>query len=188
MRRGELLGLQWADVDLAGRWLSVRRSRGARGMGDVKGGHGRQVRLTEAAVDALGAISGGDGQVFTTSVGTPPIPRNVPRAFEAPLTRANMPRIRFHDMRHTAATLLLKRGVHPKMVADLLGHTSVTVTLNAYSHVTAGMHAQAAFEMDAVLVPTPLAKERRQAEPESLRFLKTESRNPLRTTALNWRR
>ena len=67
------------------------------------------------------------------------------------LTRADLPRIRFHDLWHTAATLLLGRGVNPKIVSEMLGHASNGITLDCYSHVLPDMPAQAAAEMDAVL-------------------------------------
>jgi integrase len=66
------------------------------------------------------------------------------------LERAGLPRIRVHDLRHTAATLLLSQGVHPKVVQELLGHSSITLTLDTYSHVLPGLHADAAARMDAL--------------------------------------
>lgn len=65
--------------------------------------------------------------------------------------RAGAPRIRFHDLRHTAATLLLGRGVHPKIVSEMLGHSTIAITLDTYSHVTPTMQREAAAAMDAVL-------------------------------------
>ena len=67
------------------------------------------------------------------------------------LKRAELPRIRFHDLRHTAATLLLGRGVNPKIVSEMLGHASVGITLDTYSHVLPTMQQSAAAEMDAAL-------------------------------------
>ena len=66
------------------------------------------------------------------------------------LDAAGLPRVRVHDLRHTAATLLLGQGVHPKVVQELLGHSSVTLTLDTYSHVLPGLHADAAARMDAL--------------------------------------
>ena len=71
--------------------------------------------------------------------------------FKRELAKAGLPRIRIHDLRHTAATLLLTRGVHPKVVQDLLGHSTVTLTLDTYSHVTPALHKEAADQMDALL-------------------------------------
>ena len=69
------------------------------------------------------------------------------------LTRAGLPRIRFHDLRHTAATLLLGRGINPKIVSEIYGHASVGITLDTYSHVLPTMQRMAAAEMDASLSP-----------------------------------
>jgi integrase len=71
--------------------------------------------------------------------------------FKPLLERAELPDIRFHDLRHTRATLLLSRGHHPKLVQDLLGHASVAPTLDRYSHVLPGMGAQTAAAMEAAL-------------------------------------
>lgn len=67
------------------------------------------------------------------------------------LKRANLPAIRFHDLRHTAATLLLTQGVHSKVVSEMLGRATITLTLDTYSHLLPVMHAQAAATMDALL-------------------------------------
>ena len=75
--------------------------------------------------------------------------------FTGLLERAGLLRVRFHDLRHTAATLLLEQGVHPKVAADMLGHATVAVTLDTYSHVTSGMHEAAAEALDAVLRTRP---------------------------------
>lgn len=66
-------------------------------------------------------------------------------------TRAGLPRIRSHDLRHTAATVLLEHGINPKVVSEMLGRASIAITLNIYSHVLPDMQAQAAVEMDAAL-------------------------------------
>jgi len=67
------------------------------------------------------------------------------------LDRAGLPRLRFHDLRHSAATLLLGRGVHPKIVSEMLGHSQIAITLDLYSHVTPTMQRQATDAMEAVL-------------------------------------
>jgi integrase len=78
--------------------------------------------------------------VFPSSVGTPLSHRNVVRSFKALLLRADLPSsIRLYDLRHTCATLLLSRNVHPKYVQELLGHASITQTLDTYSHIIEGM-------------------------------------------------
>lgn len=77
------------------------------------------------------------------------------RSFHPLLEKAGLPKIRFHDLRHTAATLLLAAGENPKIVAEMLGHSTVNMTLNVYSHVTPSMQKQAAAKMDAILTAAP---------------------------------
>jgi integrase len=88
------------------------------------------------------------GLVFATNVGTPFNPENiVKRSFKPLLEKAGLPEIRFHDLRHTFATLLLGRGVHPKMVQELLGHATIAMTLDTYSHYLPSMGDQASGAM-----------------------------------------
>jgi integrase len=90
--------------------------------------------------------------VFTSGVGTIINPTNLrKRSFASLLKRAGLSRIRFHDLRHTCATLLLSRNVHPKYVQELLGHANIAITLDTYSHVIPGMGDHAARAMEDVL-------------------------------------
>jgi integrase len=73
------------------------------------------------------------------------------RTFKLALKRARLPIVRFHDLRHTAATLLLQADEHPKVVSEMLGHSTITLTLDTYSHVIPAMHERAAATMDAIL-------------------------------------
>jgi integrase len=92
------------------------------------------------------------GLVFTNEIGKPLDRSNVlRRSFHRLLKAAGAPRIRFHDLRHTAATLMLGRGVHPKVVSETLGHSQIAVTLDLYSHVTPTMQHEAAEAVDAVI-------------------------------------
>ena len=92
------------------------------------------------------------GLVFSSSVGTPLSHRNVVRSFKAVLRRAGLPAaIRLYDLRHTCATLLLSRNVHPKYVQELLGHASISQTLDTYSHVLPGMGCGASNAMEDTL-------------------------------------
>jgi len=156
MREGELFGLRWADVNLdAGAVYVVRqlKTRSAR----------RQVLLASVAVDALtrhlanqreecrqlGPAWDEQGLVFPNTVGRPLHSSNfLQRSFYPLLERAGLPHIRFHDLRHSAATLLLGLGIHPKIVSEMLGHSQIGITLDLYSHVTATMQQEAvrAFE------------------------------------------
>lgn len=90
--------------------------------------------------------------VFTNDVGGPVEPTNLIRRFFQPLLkRAGLPPIRFHDLRHTAATLMLSQGVHPKIVSEMLGHSQINITLDLYSHVTPTLQRQAAAAVDDLL-------------------------------------
>jgi integrase len=170
LRIGELLGLKWEDIDLDAETLHVRRTRSQGKAGPTfttpKNGKGRSIRLTGRAVEALKAhkaaqnaerLKLGDlwednGLVFCTTAGRPLDFRNVATAsFKRLLEKAGLPDIRFHDLRHTCATLLLSRGHHPKLVQELLGHSSVAMTLDRYSHVLPGMGDQTAAAMEAAL-------------------------------------
>jgi integrase len=131
-----------------------------------KSGKGRNIRLTQRATVALrehrkrrleermerGTLWQEQGLVFPSSVGTPLSGGNLIRTFKALLGRAALPQsFRFHGLRHTCATLLLRQGVNPKFVQDLLGHADISLTLNIYSHVLPDMGDAAAGAMDAAL-------------------------------------
>ena len=79
------------------------------------------------------------GLVFPSTIGTPTSGGNLNRSFKALLERAGLPAVRFHDLRHTSATLLLRQGVNPKYVQELLGHADTCLTLNVYSHLPPDM-------------------------------------------------
>jgi integrase len=172
MRQGELLGLKWEDIDLNAGTLRVRRTLstaigGGFGFSPPKTAKGRRnIKLPESALSSLrnhreaqlekrDGITGlweDHGLVFTTHVGTP-ISRQdlITRSFKPLLQRAGLPNIRFHDLRHTCATLLLCRGVHAKLVQELLGHATISVTLDTYSHVLPSMGDHTATAMDDML-------------------------------------
>ncbi len=100
----------------------------------------------------LGELFADQGLVFNSRVGTP-ISRQdlITRSFRPLIRRAGLPDIRFHDLRHTCATLLLGKGVHAKLVQELLGHATISITLDTYSHVLPGMGDAAAGAMDEAL-------------------------------------
>jgi len=172
MRQGELLGVKWQDIDLDNGSLQVRRTIGrVRGQGFVesepKSAKGRrQIVLAPSAVSALrqhwdrqfterlgaGALPGTDTLVFCNGLGRPIEPQNLLyRSFRQLLTRAGLPRMRFHDLRHSAASLLLSMGTHPKIVQELLGHSQISLTLDTYSHVLPGLQRQAVDDLGALL-------------------------------------
>jgi integrase len=176
LREGELLALRWEDVYLEAvkPAVLVRRTltRGEGGRGWVVGGstkssRGRRVRLTQQAASSLKdhrkrqleerlRLSGlwqDQGLVFPNETGSPLNPSNLRnRSFKRIKARAGVREdLRFHDLRHTCATLLLSEGVNVKVVSELLGHASVTITLNTYAHVLPDMQDSAADAMEAAL-------------------------------------
>jgi integrase len=103
----------------------------------------------------LGAAWQDNGLVFPSTIGTPQDGSNLANlVFRRVLNKAGLPRIRFHDLRHTCATLLLSHGTDAKTVADLLGHANITITLGTYGHVLPNMRERAADIMDAILAPS----------------------------------
>lgn len=96
--------------------------------------------------------------VFTTTIGTPLDGTNVTHRFQVLLREAGLPRYRFHDLRHTAASLMLRQGVPARVVMETLGHSQINLTLNTYSHVMPALMGDAAARMDALLTGVaPLA-------------------------------
>ncbi len=91
------------------------------------------------------------GLVFTSTIGTSLDPRNASRLFQEALQRAGLPHIRSHDLRHTCASLLLARGVHPRVVMETLGHSQISLTMDTYSHVIPALQKEAADRMNALL-------------------------------------
>jgi integrase len=92
------------------------------------------------------------GLIFSSEIGTPLNPENlVKRSFKPLLKRCGLSEIRFHDLRHTCATLLMGRGVHPKLVQELLGHATIAMTLDTYSHYLHSMGDQASGAMGEAL-------------------------------------
>ena len=112
----------------------------------------RQRDWFQAQDRLLAAEAWQDGSyVFTTRIGTPMHSGDVTRALQRLLAAAELPRMRFHDLRHGAATLLLAQGVHPRVVMETLGHSTIAVTMNVYSHVVPALQREAADRLDAAL-------------------------------------
>ena len=159
LRRGELLGLKWEDVDLERGDLRVRRQV-ARINGEVveaplktKNAY-RTLPLAEDTIDVLKAQkkkTGASPWVFPSPTGGPISPDSVLHMLHRVLKRAGLPRARFHDLRHTFATLALQNGVDIKTVSGMLGHFSAGFTLDTYAHVTTASQRQAAKTMGSVL-------------------------------------
>jgi integrase len=169
MRRGEIAGLRWRSVDLTGGKLSVVES--AEQTGNVvrykepKTGKGRSIALSSTMIDELrawrlrqaqeflklGMRPADDTFVCTQADGSPHQPNNLTHRWSLIIRGTSLPHIRFHDLRHTHATLLLQQGVHPKVASERLGHSKVGITLDLYSHVLPGMQEDAVAKVDAAI-------------------------------------
>jgi integrase len=181
LRLGELLALRWADVDLRGRSPALHvRSTLRYVNGDEyyfeppkTAKSRRRIRLGTVELEALRAhrarqleerLAAGvawrdDDLVFCTPHGVAINGNHLSgRDFQALLKRAGLPRIRFHDLRHTCATLLLRQGVNPKIVQELLGHSTVAMTLDRYSHFLPDMQQAAVDAMDEILSRGPITR------------------------------
>jgi integrase len=164
MRQGELLGLKWDDIDLAAGILTVRRAlkevNGDLLIGDVKSSYSRRViNIPEFSIRTLEKHRSNQNElgltqfnwVFTDTKGGLVRPQNmIRRSFKPILKKAGLPDIRFHDLRHTHSTLLLSQGVNPKLVQERLGHSSISITLDIYSHVLPNMQQQVAKKLDSI--------------------------------------
>jgi integrase len=171
LRRGELLGLKWGDLDLHRGSLAVRRTRSRTASGNWGVGapktrsSNRSVALPQSVVEALrahrttqlehrlavGSLYQDQGFVFTTPEGRPLHVNSLLLRFNRLTTQAKLPRLRFHDLRHTSATLSLANGTHPKIVQERLGHSSISITLDRYSHATVDMQRDAAERLDRMI-------------------------------------
>ena len=171
LRRGELLGLKWSDIDLQKGSLSLQRAlqyvpgigfmvvepkseKGRRtialGPSSVAELRSHRVSQTEARLSAGLAWQKGNW-TFTRPDGRHLTPDVVSHEFEKLMTRLNLPNVRLHDLRHTHATLLLAQGVHPKVVQERLGHASISITMDTYSHVIPGLQEKAALAFETAL-------------------------------------
>ncbi|MBI4332463.1 MAG: site-specific integrase [Chloroflexi bacterium] len=164
MRRSELLGLSWKDIDFIFGQICVNR-----GLHQLKDGSyiftepksarsRRTIALPPPAVLALqehkerqehdramlGLPLGNEDLVFSTVEGKPLRPNTITRAWETLAARCGLKVIRLHDARHTHASLMLKWGIHPKVVQERLGHSSIEMTMDIYSHVMPGLQQAAA--------------------------------------------
>ena len=171
LRQGKALGLRWTDVDFDGARLSVRTTLqfldGKYAIRPPKTDRSRRtIALPLVAVDALrrhwarqaaerlakGPEWANDWDlVFTTETGRPLHGPTVTRRFQALLADHDLPRMRFHDLRHSCATLLLAQGVDLKAIQETLGHSTITTTMDVYEHMQDAMRREVATRMDAAL-------------------------------------
>lgn len=158
MRRGELLGLKWKNLDLVEGKISVTETliydeRGFRFTEPKTSGSKRLISIDPTLCKefksykakqnefklAIGKSYEDHDLVFCRENGQPIYPRTLTTIFERVVKTSQVPKIRFHDLRHTHATLLLKLGINPKIASERLGHSSIKTTLDTYSHVTLDM-------------------------------------------------
>jgi integrase len=173
MRRGEILGLRWSDLDRDLTVAHVRRTLQTTNAGPVL--EEPKTRRSRRAValpsflrpyllrqradqesrrKRLGADWQEDDAVVDSGDGSPLSPDALSAAWPRFLTKAELPHVRFHDLRHAHATLMLLQGVHPKIVSERLGHASIGITLDTYSHVLPGMQGEAAIVFDELFKPS----------------------------------
>ena len=179
-RQMELLGLKWTDVDWLRKTLKIERQLerpggngvqfsspktkngrrtidlGKRSMEVLRTHYEKQQELRKAA----GENWSENGLIFTTNNGTPIHPRNLLRDFKILLEDAGLPQIRFHDLRHTAASLMLNNGIPVIIVSRRLGHAKASITLDVYGHLIPSMGAEAAEMMDELVMPVAVQLKR----------------------------
>jgi Phage integrase family len=167
MRRGEIVALRWKNVDLDRGVVRVVESleqtrKGGLRFKSTKTEKARAVTLPRFAVEelrrwkreqaeglfTLGVRQGGETLVCARLDGEPKKPDSLTNEFLCLMRKAGIPRVRFHDLRHSHATQLLSAGVHPKIVQERLGHSTITLTLDLYSHVSETMQSEAAARLD----------------------------------------
>ena len=170
LRRGELLALRWCNLDLDKSILYVTETAFKLGNGDYiikepkTAQSRRSVTIPPSLVELfkayrvdqellrvqLGITLKIDDFVFIRPDGSPINPSAVTLAFRRIIKRAGLKDLRIHDLRHTHATLMLKAGIHPKVVSERLGHANIGITLDIYSHVLPGMQEAAAEKFDLI--------------------------------------
>lgn len=167
MRRGEILALRWRNVDLDSGSLrvveSLEQTKAGLRFKAPKSEKARGITLPSFAIEELrrlkreqaeelfklGVRQGGDTLLYARADGEPMLPTSLTHEFAKVAGCAkDVPRVRFHDLRHSHATQLLLAGVHPKVAQERLGHSSISVTLDLYSHVGATMQEDAAAKLD----------------------------------------
>jgi integrase len=174
LRMGEIIGLKWSDLDMANGTLRVcrqvqREKKNGLVFSEPKSEKSRRVvMLGVTAIKKLRAhadrqylqkMAAGvrwveNDLIFPNTIGKPMEHRRLLEEFKKLLVKAGLPIIRFHDLRQTAATLMLLAGVHPKIVQETLGHSDINLTLNTYSHALPTLQREAAAKMDELMTLT----------------------------------
>ncbi|MBM7604009.1 integrase [Metabacillus crassostreae] len=169
MRQGEILGLRWKDVNFEKGFLKVSQTLSHDGKTFIEGAKSktsiRTIPLSRNTLELLkqhksflenikneyNGVFNPNNLVNFSQVGTAINPANVRRTFNRIIKNANLPKIRFHDLRHTHATLLLSEGINPKVISERLGHSNIKITLDIYSHVLPTMQEEAVNIIDKII-------------------------------------
>ncbi|QIZ07625.1 site-specific integrase [Priestia megaterium] len=170
MRRGEVLGLRWQDIDFDNNMIYVRQSlqevkKEGLTFKEPKSGKSRSISITPSLTKEFKKIYKlqlehklllGQGYhdldlVFAQKNGKPIQPTEMARNYRKMVDKSGLPYIRFHDLRHTHATLLLQQGVHPKVVSERLGHSTIGITMDTYTHVLPNMQKEAALLLEQLI-------------------------------------
>ena len=170
MRRGEVLGLRWQDIDFDNLVISVRQSlqevkRVGLTFKEPKSGKSRSITITRNLAKEFkklyeqqlenkllfGQVYYDLDLVFAQQNGKPIQPTEMARNYRKVVENSGLPYIRFHDLRHTHATLMLQKGVHPKVVSERLGHSTICITMDTYTHVLPNMQKEAALQFEQLI-------------------------------------
>lgn len=170
MRKGEILGLRWKDCDLNNGKISIRQTQSRTSQGIIfqepkTKGSKRQISIPDNVVQQLKKHKVDQNKnklIFGSSFidhdlvacienGNPIDPRNLTRHFTRMIKASMLQKIRFHDLRHTHATILLQLGEHPKIVSERLGHSKISITLDIYSHVIPDMQKDTASNFEKAM-------------------------------------
>src|SRR5699024_7357871 len=181
MRQGEILGLKWDAINFENKTISVQRAVLRSNGGELKdlknSSSYRSISMSDGLLQELkkhkakqnklklqiGKDYDDQGFVVATKVGTFVLPSNISRAFRLIRDKLKIKKIRFHDLRHTHASLLFSQNVHPKIVQERLGHSSIEITLDTYSHMLPNMQEGAAQKLDEMFEITPNKSTRDQS-------------------------
>ena len=169
MRQGELLGLRWSDIDFDKSTIHIQQTLSHDGK-ELRPYTKTKSSIRSVAISSetiavlkkhrhlikqekvfLGTDYKDNDLVICTSLGTPVIPRHINKVWDHLLKQVKVNRITFHNLRHTHASLLLKQGIHPKIVSERLGHSSLQMTLDTYTHLLPNMQEAAAAGLEQML-------------------------------------
>ncbi|MFB3167484.1 site-specific integrase [Neobacillus sp. 179-C4.2 HS] len=170
MRRGEVLGIRWQDIDFDNNIIYIRQSlQEVKKLGltfkEPKSGKSRSITITTLLTKELKKLHKQQLEfkllfgkeyhdldlVFAQKNGKPIQPTEMARDYRKVVDNSGLPYIRFHDLRHTHATLMLQQGVHPKVVSERLGHSTIGITMDTYTHVLPNMQKEAAHQFEQLI-------------------------------------